>query len=56
VQIQLTPTFELNEDTVGTLREIFVLCHKSGQHITGIGADVVEQPNKSWKMSMEYDY
>jgi hypothetical protein len=56
MQIQLTPTFELNEDAVGTLREIFVLCHKSGQNITGIRADVVEQPNQSWKMNMEYDY
>ena len=56
VELQSNPQFELNDESIEALREIFLLCLESGQNVTELRADAVRQADDSWKMNVDYDH
>jgi len=56
MQLQMSPPFELNDDAVEAIREMFLFTRKNGQNITGMHITFAETDSKAWKMSSDYEY
>jgi hypothetical protein len=56
LQLQLSPPFELSDDAVTAVREMFLFMRKSGQAICGMHLTAAQQSNKAWQLAADYEY
>jgi hypothetical protein len=56
MQIQMSPPFELTDEAVEAIREMFIFSKKNGQSFTGMHLTFSETEGKNWKMSSDYEH
>ena len=56
MQIEMSPPFELSDEAVEAIREMFIFSKKNGQNFKAMHLTFSETESKSWKMSSDYEY
>lgn len=56
MQLQMQPSFELSDEAIEAVREMFVFNQKNGQNITGMHLTFTEAEGGAWKMASDYEH
>ena len=56
MRLEMSPPFELSDEAVAAIREMFLFNQKNGQNITGMHLTFTETDSKSWKMASDYEH
>ncbi len=56
MQLQMKPPFELSDEAVAAIREMFLFTRANGQDITGMHMTFTETDSRSWQIASDYEY